>query len=413
MKKKILMIGTADNLGGAARVGWNLGNQLRKTGWQVRYIVGKKNSDKKYVFELKSNFVVKMIDSLFASKAVSPTRHIMSFFLSNDIDFGASSQILNHPWYKESDLVHLHNIHGNFFKLETLKAICKEKKVVWTMHDLWPMTAHCVYCYDCGDWNKGKHHKFIWGKYGNMLWDNSSYLWNKKKNVYSECDMHLVSSSEWIDGYVRESILSDKPHTVILNGVDSKVFKPLNKVSIRKELKFPKGKRIVSFIVQGGLNDPRKGGKYFIKIAKYFEKKTNIHFLCVGGGKTKITKGNVTFVPFVNSNKELVKYYNSSDLYLFTSLADNCPHTPLEAMACGLPVVAFDVGGVKEEVKHFKNGYIAKYKDVTDTIKGVKYILNLSSRDYLNMRKKNIAKVKNRFSIESMTEQYIKVYNDI
>lgn len=412
MKKlKILMIGTTDNIGGAARVGWDLGKTLITLGHEVKYIVAYNRTRSHNVYELRKNPFTNWLDNQTPYSVTSLSRHLLAFVSANDIDWGVSEEILNHPWYKDCQLVHLHNLHGNYFKLETLKTICAQKNVVWTMHDLWPITAHCAYCYDCGSWKKGKHHTFAWGKYGNMLWDNSDYLWNKKRGIYDKCKLTLVSSSAWLDRYVKKSILSKKPSTVALNAVDTSIFKPASQKPIRKQLGLPQDKKIVAYINQGGKDDPRKGGYYFFKAANFMESDESVVFLCVGGGKKKYQQGNIIYIPFVSAAEKLAKYYQAADLFLFTSLADNCPLVPLEAMACGLPVISFDVGGVKEEIVHGLNGYIVKYKNITDLVAGLNWALSLPDSVRKKMVRENRVRAVKYFSLPVMAREYLRVYN--
>jgi glycosyltransferase involved in cell wall biosynthesis len=85
----------------------------------------------------------------------------------------------------------------------------------------------------------------------------------------------------------------------------------------------------------------------------------------------------------------------------------------LEAMSCGTPIVSFDVGGVKEALIHKQNGYIAKYKDVNDLLNGIKYIFGLEKSDLEKNSQNSIQRVKENFTLDIMTENYIKLYKQI
>src|SRR4030042_2469034 len=199
LKKKVLIIGTADNTGGAARVGWEIGRNAGKHGFDVKFIVGYKKSNAPNVYELKKAPFLVSVESKTGYNLVSLFRFGRAFVFADDIDFGSSDEILNHPWYKESDIVQCHNLHGNFFKLETLSKIATEKPTIWTLHDGWALTAHCAYCFDCKNYNNGKHFTLGLKRYGAMLWDNSDYLWNRKKEIYQNSPkLHLVVPSLWL-----------------------------------------------------------------------------------------------------------------------------------------------------------------------------------------------------------------------
>ena len=78
-----------------------------------------------------------------------------------------------------------------------------------------------------------------------------------------------------------------------------------------------------------------------------------------------------TYTGFISDKTEIVKTYNRADILIAPSLQENYSNTVLEAMACGLPIVAFDVGGMPELIDHKKNGYVASARDVNDLKSGI------------------------------------------
>lgn len=411
---KILVIGTTDTQGGAARVGWDIGNELIRRGYDVKYIVGYKKSKAKYVYELHKPIFTKWIDENTRYNATSLFRHLRSYFFSNTIDFGASDEILNHPWYKEADIIHLHNLHGNFFKFDTLQKIDKQKKVVWTLHDMWAVTGKCAYIQDQSKWQDGYHRCNSLNAYPPTLWDNSKYMWSKKKSIYDNLsNTTVVAPSLWLDNIVSISILKHSQRLVIHNGVEQSVFTSNNQKNIRIKLGLPLDAKIITFVAQGGQTDPRKGWKYIECIISKFSHNRNIHFLAIGDGNSTVKNPNITTVPFVSNKQELAEYYSASDMLLFSSLAENCPLVVLEAMSCGLPVVSFDVGGVKELVLHKENGYISKYKDVEDLEKGINWVISLSSKHKERLSKTNRSRVEKYFTTKVMVDQYEKLFKQL
>ena len=138
-------------------------------------------------------------------------------------------------------------------------------------------------------------------------------------------------------------------------------------------------------------------------------------FLCIGGivGDKVVRKDNIIYIPFISDKEKLSYYYSSADVLLFTSLAENFPLVTLEALASGLPVVSFDVGGVKEQVEHKINGYIAKYKNQKDLDRGLKYILDLDKNGVQKMMARNREKAQTKYSIKKMSGNYIDLYENI
>ena len=72
----------------------------------------------------------------------------------------------------------------------------------------------------------------------------------------------------------------------------------------------------------------------------------------------------------------MVRIYNTSDVLLITSIAENFPNVVIEAMACGIPVVGFSTGGIKDQIQHKENGWVVKPRDVDGLLEGVNWILN-------------------------------------
>ena len=94
---------------------------------------------------------------------------------------------------------------------------------------------------------------------------------------------------------------------------------------------------------------------------------------------------------------------------MLPSLSENLPNTIMEAMACGVPCVGFNVGGIPEMIDHRKNGYVAAYKSAEDLADGMRWILQ--EADYDALSRAAVAKVSASYSQQSVALKYIEVYN--
>jgi len=208
--------------------------------------------------------------------------------------------------------------------------------------------------------------------------------------------------------------LKDKPISVIYNGVDTNIFKPLRSDlhKLRSDLGLPQDKRIILIVAKKGQSNPWKGGNYAQEVIKTLKNRPDAFFVDLGGDTNKTAK-NVKTVSFIASQETLAKYYSSADILLYPSIADNCPLVVLEAMACGLPVVSFNTGGIPELIEHKTNGYIAEYKNQNDIEAGIKYILDIPLQESEKMRPYSINKIKNGFTLEKMAEKYLNLYLSI
>ncbi|HQB11022.1 MAG TPA: glycosyltransferase, partial [bacterium] len=125
-----------------------------------------------------------------------------------------------------------------------------------------------------------------------------------------------------------------------------------------------------------------EGGKFVLDIYEKLKIRDDILFLNIGGEEKGVSDNWINY-GYVRSEDEMALMYSAADIYLFPTLAETFGLVIVEAMSCGLSVVTFDVGGVPEIVEHDKTGYIAKYKDSGDLLKGVQMLL-----DDGNMREK-------------------------
>ena len=114
---------------------------------------------------------------------------------------------------------------------------------------------------------------------------------------------------------------------------------------------------------------------------------------------------------YVSNEKELVDIYNAVDLYVTPSLQDNLPNTIVEAMACGIPCVGFNVGGIPQMIDHLHNGYVARYKSAEDLANGIRWAL--TEGDYETLSAEANRKALNTYSETTVAQQYIKIYNQI
>ncbi len=413
---KILEINTTDKKGGAANVAYSLKTMLEKKGHTVSFFVKQKHSNDNNVFTIKQNCKIFNIFSFLSKKIIRKDipnylKNKIRSLLKNDIDFFGSNYLLKTKEFRDADLIHCHNLHGNYFNLKILQKLSRIKPVVWTLHDMWAITSHYVWLSDVTI--KKQFDSLVTSTY--LDWDNSKYLLDSKKKIYENSKLNIVVPSLWLKKIVEKSMLKSQNLTLIYNGIDNTIFKKYDKTRTRQYLKLPTNKKIITFLANGGKNNNQKGWEYAQYVANFYKNNMNILFLCIGGNKTdeQVNNNNIRYVEYIDNQELLAQYYSVSDIFLFTSLFENFPLTILEAMACGTPIVSFDVGGVKEVLTHKKNGYIAEYKNKNSLIKGVEYILKLNLDKLNKMSQNSIQKINNEFTLEIMTENYLKLYRKL
>ena len=406
----ILHISTTDNKGGSGRSAYRIHSGLRDIGVTSRMLVGQKVTKDPDVDSI-SKGLTKLLDRMCGE--------ILKCFSLQSVFYPSSFYLIKHKWFKEADIVQLYNLHGNYFTHLALPLINKYKPIVWRLSDMWPMTGHCAYSYECEKWKSGCGNCPDLEEYPRLRKDKTAFLWKLKCWVTNKLqNMVIVAPSLWIKKNVEESpILRKFPVYHIPNGIDTNVFKEKDKKKAREFLGLDSHSKVILFISQDFNVDKRKGGRYLIEALSTIDKaiQKNIILLMVGGSDNENLNDfsfRVFKAGYITSHEFMVNLYSASDIMVLPTLAENLPNTIMESMACGTPVVAFDVGGVPEVITHMHNGYLAKVKDTKDLSNGIKLLLTES--ELLNDMKICGRKlIEERFTKDAEVRSFLNLYYHI
>ncbi|WP_164130671.1 glycosyltransferase [Sharpea azabuensis] len=370
---KILMINVVCGVKSTGRICTDLAEELEKRGHKVKIAYGRGQVPKrheKYALKIGNNLSVRL-HAIYAR----------IFDASGYGSYLATKRLIR--WIKkyDPDVIHLHNLHGYYLNLPLLFNYLKGcgKRVVWTLHDCWPITGHCCY-FDyckCMKWKSCCGHCPQKREYPqSLLLDRSLNNLSDKKQLFTGiANMTLVTPSKWLASYIHESYLSCYEIDVIHNWVNSKTFYP-HKGNFKKE-KSIKGKMIIGV---AAIWDKRKGLEDLIKLNGLINPEDRI--VIVGLTKQQIEKLPLSIIGINRTEnvQVLADIYASADIYVNTSLEDNYPSTNLEAIACGTPVVSYDTGGCGESAELYgikvPKGDIQKLKKAVYAILDGKIKLN-------------------------------------
>lgn len=294
------------------------------------------------------------------------------------------------------NIIHLHNIHGYYLNIEMLFDFIKlhDIKVVWTLHDCWPMTGHCAYfdMVGCQKWRTGCNHCEQINTYpASKLLDASKWNWNRKKELFTGIDVVIVTPSKWLENIVKQSFLRDYPVQVIHNGIDIELYKPRINENLKSKYA-PCGEPIVLGVASEWTE--RKGLNDFIHLA---QENPDIKFIVVGvtPEQKKKLPAELTGICRTSNVNELVELYSTANVFFNPTYEDNFPTTNLEALSCGTPVVTYDTGGspeiIEEAIKNYKTvvGTIVKKEtsqrvDLRKVIEEVRNMIGLVNAPIVN-----------------------------
>ena len=227
---------------------------------------------------------------------------------------------------------------------------------------------------------------------------------------------HFVTGPERMgEYYAREYGVNPKKLVILYNDIDVIRFETLRigttKEYLRKELNLPIDKQIVLFV---GRVSPLKGGPYLIPIAeKVLTKVDNVVFIVVGSVhlnnfeqevKERGLDKTLCLIGVV-PNSEVIKYYLAADVFIMPSNSEGFPRVLLEAMASGLPFVAFDVGGVRDIVSEKQLDFVVSRGNVEEFVQ--KLLRLLGDADLRKELAVDGLKRVQRFSTERVAEMFV------
>lgn len=290
----------------------------------------------------------------------------------NDLHCLSSFSIKRLPAYAEADLLHIHCLHGGFFNYLALPGLTKTKPAIYTLHDMWPFTGHCVYSLDCDRWRTGCGNCPYPDMPNVIQRDATRWEWKLKDRTYGRSNLTIVVPSTWMYKLAIESMLQRFPIKYIPHGVDIDQYRPLDQEMSRAALGIPTGKKVLLYLVRR-MNPSHKaswikGADLLVKALQELPislRKETVLLLVGEGADAFARELDMSIVPmgFVSSDRLKALAYSAADLFMFPSRADNAPLVLIETMACGTPTVAFRVGGVSDMVRPGVTGMLADPED--------------------------------------------------
>lgn len=414
---KVLIVNTSERAGGAAVAAGRLMDALNNNGVKVKMLVRDKESDRLSVVGL--DHAVRRQWPFLWERLTIFCRLLFNRKRLFEIDIAnAGTDITRLPEFQEADIIHLHWINQGMLSLKGIRQILESgKPVVWTMHDVWPATAICHLTLECRNFTTQCHHCWYLPGGGGKN-DLSARVWRKKQAMLDAGNVSFVACSQWLASEARQSaLLAGHKIVSIPNPIDTRVYRRFSQVEARRQLGLPENQRLMLFVSQRVTNR-YKGMDYLVeacqKLAKQHPDMVAQTGIIILGGHAEEVASQLPFktypLGYVSDEKQIVRVYNAADVFVLPSLSENLPNTIMEAMACGVPAVGFNVGGIPEEIDHQKNGYVAAYRDAEDLAHGLRWVLFEAGRE--QMAQAAISKVAHSYSQSAVAMKYIEVYEE-
>lgn len=353
---RVLFINAVCGTGSTGKICVDLAKKYKSKGHEVKIAYGRHayitEESKKYAVRIGNDFDVKL--------------HALQTRIFDNHGFAskkATKKFLKWADEYKPDLLWLHNLHGYYINIEMLFQWIKKHsnmQIKWTLHDCWAFTGHCAYftAIACGKWKKHCLDCPQKKQYpASMFIDNSYKNFEIKKQLFTGIkNLEIIVPSNWLANLVKQSFLKEYPVKVVYNQIDTTIFKPTE--SKFKEKYNLNDKKIILGVAN--VWDERKGLNDFIKLSEMIS--SDYKIVLVGLTKTQIKNlpNNILGFEKTKNQKELAEIYSSSYVFFNPTYEDNYPTVNLEAEACGIPVITYDIGGCRETLKTKKSFCIKK-----------------------------------------------------
>ncbi len=312
-----------------------------------------------------------------------------------------------------ADIIHIHWVPAMLDFLQT-PLWSMGKPIVITLYDMWMFSGGCHLNFDCDKYKQGCLECPI------MSDDNLEVPCNNleiKRKVFSLLNYRLVSPSRWFLEHAKKSeIFKSNDIKIIPYGIPLDVFSKKDKFKVREHLHLPVNKKMVLCCTSSFEGKADAFNDFIEAVRKKLSKEdlSDIFFVFIGSHAEEVKQYSDIFihkVGFIPHEEVLSWYFSASDVFVRPLFDAPLPISILEAMACGVPIAAFDVNGIREIVEHKVHGYLARKGDFDELVRGMMWLLEKGNQKKIT---KNVRmKTKKEFALDTITSKYIELYNNI
>lgn len=411
---KALILNTYDIKGGAALATYRLHQGLRNVGVDSSMLVQSKRVNDISVLgpRTKSQKVLARacpyLDALALKAYPNRERQIFSPAMAPE-SLASRVNELN------PDIVHLFWVTAGFMRLESVRKF--NRPIVWTLHDMWPFTGGCHYDGGCGKYRKSCGACPV--LHSSNEHDLSRRTWERKKKGWANVDMTVVATSHWLAECAQSSSLFRGYRIeVIPNGLDENRYKPIDKNTARYAYNLPLNKKLILFSSFDAVSDKRKGFQYLLpalqKMAKGgWGEKAELVILGASKPDKPVNFGmKAHYISHLHDDISQVLLYSAADVVVLPSIQENLSNTVMESLFCGTPVVAFNIGGMPDLIRHEYTGYLVPQFGPDELADGISWILADEGRHRLLSQQARNDSTR-RYGLRSVAERYRALYQEI
>ncbi len=366
---RILHVAATDVRGGAAKSLHVLHSTLREAGHDSRLMLGRTTA-------IARPDVVTVPSMSWLSRL---TYHGMNLMGLNYTGILGTRRLAEHVYFRQSDVVHYHNLHGGYFNYLALPYLTRLKPSVWTLRDMWALTGHCAHSFDCERWRSGCGRCPYPRTDPPIRRDATAWEWRLKQRVYERSRLTVICPSRWLAGLAEQSMLGVHPVHHIPNGVDTDVYRPADRPPLRAALNWPRERTVIMFAADSTANPFKDYALLLRALARIRAPLRDRLVLAVlGEYDTADDAGHglpVIRLGYHDDDAQKARFYAAADIFVYPTRAEVQGRVLLEAMACGCPCVTVKVGGIPEFVRHGETGFLVDGGDAEGLVRGIETLI--------------------------------------
>jgi glycosyltransferase involved in cell wall biosynthesis len=313
-------------------------------------------------------------------------------------------------YFKDADVIHYHVIHNQFFSYLALPWLTKKKPSVWSLHDPWALTGHCIHPRECEGWKTGcnpcPHLDYPFA----LRWDTAAFNFKLKDFSYRNSKMHLVVASRWMQQLVEQSpLLQQFPLHLIPFGLNLNLFRPGDKLAARTRLDLSADRLVIGI---RALEGAFKGFEFALKAIELLPAELPVQILtCHRKGMFSRINGKfpVHELGEIEGDDAMVEFFNATDIHLMPSMAESFGMMAMEAAACGVPSVVFD-GTPLPDICFAPQGGLAVPRADANALAHALYRLATDSglRDGMGLKARELAEI--NYGFDRYAQSMLGVY---
>ncbi|MCR5234633.1 MAG: glycosyltransferase [Lachnospiraceae bacterium] len=375
---RVVHFSTTD-YGGAYRAAERISECMKSVGIDSFVVVRTRNGHDTLCYEYFKTPV---------GRFISKVKNVINLILSSGelITDLFGTDVSRSGYVKEADVVVLHWVNSFISYRDVRRLADTGKKIIWVLHDEWVYT-------------EGYHLTSLRsdspGLYKRLL---TKYNIKQKTASYTDRNITFVAVSEWMKKQALISdILKNERVLTIHNPLDTEKFQVLREPVDH----YNSGKRkIILFGADKATYNTNKGFSYLIEALQKLDGSKYIA-VCFGNApessRIRLDNIEIVYTGTISNDDELINLYNLADVMVVPSIQEAFGYTCCEALACGTPVVGFDTSGLKDQIVHRKNGYLARLRDPDDLLQGILYCLD--NKEELSIMARETAVANNSYKV--------------